>query len=204
MKPDRLLLVAALCLALALSACGGGDSDGSAAADAGSPGATTEQEGTEAPTTTEQEGTEAQTTTGQEGAQVSPDIEAALDVGLGKAGLSAQGVEGVEAEEDGEQAVAVVRMTGGTLDGQTVEVTLSRDKKGWKVDEFARFVDFDKAHLVEHYETETKELPEKFSAKIVSCLTREFGKSSQAEMEAMYLDQDKKLFLALGDICLGN
>lgn len=212
MKSTRFLLACLLCCALALGACGGGDSDGNATAnqgggdgaaapaeDAGSAGGTG---GTGADGPAGDSGS--QGASGDGGPQVPPELVKAISDGVGKGGYSAERVRLARVGESGDEAIAVVQLIGRTLDGQSVEAVLSRNKKGWKLEELAKFVEFDKAQLVEKYKIETEILPENFSPKIVRCLTTEFGKLPQAKMEEMYLDRDRSGFVSLGRICLRN
>ncbi len=102
---------------------------------------------------------------------------------------------------DGDEATADGELAGGALDGQTVSFVLVKGKQGWEVKEAARFVGLDKPLLIKKFEEETAALPEKLTAAQVRCLTEEFSNSSQAQMEAMYLDHAEAAFLELGKRC---
>jgi major membrane immunogen (membrane-anchored lipoprotein) len=170
MKLSRLLLACVFCAAIALSACGGSDSDGDATASA----------------------------------EVPPEIGKAVNDGLTRDEYSAEGARVVQAEIDGDEATAEVELTGGTLDGQTVEATLSRDKKGWKLKKFEEFIDLDETQLRKKYKEVTESLPEKLGPPIVDCLTENFSEFSQDKVEAMYLDREEALFRELGQSCASN
>lgn len=212
MKSLLSLLACLLCCALVLGACGGGDSGGNATAGGGSgAGAENAPEdsgpedaggGSSSGEATGNEGS--QGATGDGGPKVPPGLVKAITDGIGKGGYSAERVRLARLGQNGSEAIAEVELIGRTLDGQSVEVVLSRTKKGWKLEEITKFIDFDKPQLVENYKVETEVLPENFSPKIVNCLTGEFGKLPKAKIEAMYLERDRTEFVALGRICLGN
>lgn len=170
MKLNYLSLACLALCAIALGACGGGDSDGSATASS----------------------------------QVPAELEKGIQAGLSKGGTGAESVRVVTGEIDGDEATAEVKLIGGTLDGQTVEVVLSRGKKGWKLEGITKFVELDQPLLERNYEKVTKELPEELGPALVRCLTEEFGKLSQEKVEAMYLDGEEAIFRDLGRRCASN
>ena len=109
MKAHLLSLLCLLaCCALALGACGG-DSDGSATADAGS-----------------------QETTA-EGPEIPESVQDAVSLGVENGGYSTEATEVLDLKVDRDRATAEVMLLGGTLHEQTVEAILVRDKKGWKL-----------------------------------------------------------------------
>jgi len=137
-------------------------------------------------------------------AQVPPELGKAVNDGLTRDEYSAEGARVVAAEIDGDEATAEVELTGGTLDGQTVEATLSRDKKGWKLEKFEEFIDLDETQLREKYREVTENLPEKLGPPIVDCLAENFSELPQDKVEAMYLDREQALFRELGKSCANN
>jgi len=134
-------------------------------------------------------------------AQVPPEIGKAVNDGLTRDEYSAEGARVVKVEIDGDEATAEVELTGGTLDGQTVEATLSQGKKGWKLEKLETFIDLDEAQLQKRYKEVTESLPEKLGPALVRCLTEKFADLPQQKVEAMYLDREEALFRVLGQSC---
>lgn len=97
----------------------------------------------------------------------------------------AESVEVSNISVNGDAASAEVALTGGGLDGQTVEINLVKDGDNWKLDEIARFTDFDAKALGEAFGARFEDEPEEIPAKIASCLTEAFGSASQSEAEEL-------------------
>jgi hypothetical protein len=98
-----------------------------------------------------------------------------------------EGVDGAKVstvEVDDSNATAEVALTGGGLDGQTVEVALVKDGDQWKMDEVVKFTDFDHEHLVEGLERELSDSSEG-EAKFASCFVEAFRQASEAEVEEL-------------------
>jgi hypothetical protein len=63
-----------------------------------------------------------------------------------------EGADSAEISEvtiDGDVATAETALSGGSLDGQAVEVALVKDGAQWKLDEVVKFTAFDHAKLIE-------------------------------------------------------
>ncbi|HEU5104768.1 MAG TPA: hypothetical protein VFU11_02885 [Solirubrobacterales bacterium] len=88
---------------------------------------------------------------------------------------------------DGSAATAEVALHGGEVAGQTALMALV-DEDGWKLDEFVRFTEFDRAEMIpqmlEGFEGgETRTDP-----KVVDCISKALHRMSRAELENMFLD----------------
>lgn len=102
-----------------------------------------------------------------------------------------QGVDGAAVsavEVNGSNATAEAALTGGGLDGQTIEVALVKDGDQWKLDEVVKFTDFDHTHLVEGLEKELSDT-DRSEAKFARCFVEAFKQASKqaskAEVEEM-------------------
>lgn len=90
-------------------------------------------------------------------------------------------------EVDGSTATAEATLTGGSFNGQTVEVELVKDGDQWKLNEAVKFTKFDQAKLVEAFERELSKAPNEVSPQLATCFIKAFEEGSQAEIEEMLL-----------------
>jgi hypothetical protein len=114
-----------------------------------------------------------------------------------------QGVDGatVSAVEVGDSdATAEAVLTGGGLDGQTVEVALIKDGDQWKMDEIVRFTDFDQTHLVDGLERELSDT-DKSEAKFASCFVEAFRQASEAEVEELAFGKSPQALEEVFEAC---
>ena len=88
-------------------------------------------------------------------------------------------------EIDGSSASAEAALSGGNLDGQTLEVVLIKDGDQWKMDEVVEFTDFDQAKLVAALEDQFAESSEEVDPKLAACFVEAFEQGSQEEVEEL-------------------
>lgn len=97
----------------------------------------------------------------------------------------AESVDTSEVEVDGSSATADVALTGGTLNGQSVEVGLTKDGDQWQMNEVVKFTDFDPAKLAESLANNFKENAEEIPAQIAACFIGAVKNGSQEEVEEL-------------------
>lgn len=111
-------------------------------------------------------------------------------------GSDSVGVSGVEI--DGSGATAEAALSGGNLDGQTLEVALVKDGDQWRMDEVVEFTEFDRATLVESLEDQFSESSDEIDARLAACFVDAFEQGSQEEVEELLfkgpLDALEELF----------
>lgn len=118
----------------------------------------------------------------------------------------AEGDEGAESVEvskikiRGTNATASVAVVGTGLDGQSLEVAVVKDGDDWKVDEFVRLAKFDRDALVENFEREIAGSGE-INQALAACFVEAFEESSQAEIEKMLLGGSPKGFEEVAEAC---
>jgi len=105
-----------------------------------------------------------------------------------------------EVEIDGSDATAETTLTGGGLDGQTVEVALIKDGDQWKMDEVVKFTEFDHAHLVEGLEKELADT-DKSEAKFASCFIEAFKQASEDEVETLIFGKSPQALEEVFELC---
>ncbi len=168
------LLVA---FALALAACGGGSSENGAIEDVIESSATTADPANCTKLQTQKfDEQNAQT----EGAEAVEACEAEAQKGEGVA----ESVDISKVSVDGESATAEVAFSGGGFDGQTVEVSLTREGGAWKLDEVLGFAEYDAERFAEAFEAAAEGEPE-LSPDIASCIAEAFAQASQQEAEEL-------------------
>lgn len=114
-----------------------------------------------------------------------------------------EGVDGAEVsavEVDGSSATAETTLSGGGLDGQTVEVALTKDGDQWQMDEVVEFTDFDHAHLVEGLEKELSDT-DKSEAKFASCFVEAFKQASEDEVEELIFGKSPQALEEVFELC---
>lgn len=97
----------------------------------------------------------------------------------------AKSVDTSEVEVDGSSATADVALTGGTLNGQSVEVGLTKDGDQWKMNEVVKFTHFDQAKLAEYLEGQFKEHSGEIPAQLAACFIGAVKNGSQEEVEEL-------------------
>jgi hypothetical protein len=113
----------------------------------------------------------------------------------------AKSVETSEVEVDGSSATADVALTGGTLNGQSVEVGLTKDGDQWKMNEVVKFTKFDQAKLVEYLEGQFKEHSSEIPAKLATCFIDAFKEGSQEEVEELVFGNGSKALEEVAETC---
>jgi hypothetical protein len=101
---------------------------------------------------------------------------------------------------NGAKATAEVGLSGGEIAGQTILVALV-DEDGWKLDEFVRFTEFDRAEviprMVEGFEGgETATDP-----RMVDCIHKALRQMSRTELEDMFLGGSYEQTIELYEAC---
>jgi hypothetical protein len=93
--------------------------------------------------------------------------------------------------EDGESATAEVAITGGSLEGQSVEVGLMKEEGDWKLNEFSGFTKYDPANIASQVEEQLSE-EGGATAAIASCVAEGIEEMSEEEAEAMVFEKDNE------------
>lgn len=98
-------------------------------------------------------------------------------------GSGAKAVTVSNVEVDGSKATADGALTGGSLDGQEVEIALVKDGDQWKLDELTGFAKFDEAKVIASFESNFAEPSSGVSKGQASCIVKSFEEAPQAEFE---------------------
>lgn len=117
---------------------------------------------------------------------------------------SVDSVEVSKVEVDGSEATAEVALTGGGLDGQTVEVALSKDGDQWRLDEIVKFKKFDAGQLARAFEDQVAAHPGEINRHLAACLVEAFGSLSRGEAEDLRLSGSRKAFEELVEACAAS
>ncbi len=107
-----------------------------------------------------------------------------------------------EVEVDGTDATAVVALSGGGFDGQTIEVALVKNGEQWKMDEIVKFTKFDPKQLARAFEAQVAKHPGELSNSLASCISEAFASASQEEAEELLLSGSSKAFEGVAETCL--
>jgi hypothetical protein len=194
--PKRRLVFSCLLLVsvFALVACGSGNGDESKIEEAIETSATSKD-----PADCKKLSTQhfMEQTTRSEGAEAVKECEKNASNGEG-----AKSVEVSEVEVDGSKATADAALTGGSFDGQTLEVALVKENDQWKLDELAGFVKFDEAKVVGILESQFDEPSSGVSKSQASCIVEAFEEAPQAEFEEALLSGASKGFEEIAEGCL--
>jgi ABC-type Fe3+-hydroxamate transport system substrate-binding protein len=205
------LVLPCLLLALALGACGG---SGGGSTDAGSADQSTVDEGAAEKATIEKTLERAavstdpsrctvfstlayvEQTTGLSGGAAVKQCEKEAPAKSG----SKVGVSGLEV--DGSKATAEVTINGGQFDGQKLKVALIKDGADWKVDEFVKFVDLDRADVVKGIEENFSEIAA-LKPDFVACFTKKFEQLPRPRFEESLLSakRTERLSIKFGAAC---
>ncbi len=112
----------------------------------------------------------------------------------------AESVSTSNVEVDGSNATAEAALTGGALNGQTLEVGLVKNGDQWQLNEVVKFTEFDRAKLVEFVEEEFTP-SNGLSPKLAACFVEAFQEGSQAEIEELLFSPSSTGFEELAEAC---
>jgi hypothetical protein len=87
---------------------------------------------------------------------------------------------------DGNTATAEAKLTGGFVDGQTVNVSLVKDGDQWKLDQLTGFADFNRDAFIKSALAEVTKDPSA-TAQVLACLKVQFDKASDESLEQILL-----------------
>ena len=107
-------------------------------------------------------------------------------------------------EVDGSDATAEAALSGGNLDGQTLEVALVKDGDQWKLNEVVEFTKFDQGKLVEGLEASLSEASSEVDPKFGSCIVEAFKQGSQSEVEELLFGNSPKALEEVLEACASN
>jgi hypothetical protein len=107
-------------------------------------------------------------------------------------------------EVDGSDATAEAALSGGNLDGQTLEVALVKDGDQWKLNEVVEFTKFDQGKLVEGLEASLSEASSEVDPKFASCVIEAFKQGSQSEVEELLFGNSPKALEEVLEACASN
>jgi hypothetical protein len=93
----------------------------------------------------------------------------------------------------GSKASADVAFTGGSFDGQKVEVTLVEEDGDWKLDQIERFLDFSRGRLIAVFER-TFAGSSQIAPELADCLLGALRAKSDGELEELVLEDREALF----------
>jgi ABC-type glycerol-3-phosphate transport system substrate-binding protein len=104
-------------------------------------------------------------------------------------------------EVDGSDATAEAALSGGNLDGQTLELALVKDGGQWKLNEVVEFTKFDQGKLVEGLEASLSEASSEVDPKFASCVIEAFKQGSQSEVEELLFGNSPKALEEVFEAC---
>jgi hypothetical protein len=192
------LLLLVFGLALVLSACGGssggGGDDEAAIEEAIEISATSTKPATCKEVSTQQFMEQSGSVEGP--AAVKACEESATD------GETAEKVAVSEIEVEGSEATAEVALTGGALNGQSLEVGLVKEGSDWKLNELVGFTNLDNAALAETIGTKLEEEGGAV-AELAPCIAEAFEVAEQAEVEELTISGSSAPIEELAEECQG-
>ncbi|HTR74127.1 MAG TPA: hypothetical protein VMH33_02575 [Solirubrobacterales bacterium] len=89
-----------------------------------------------------------------------------------------------EIEIEGSEALAEATLTGGSLGGQTLAVSLVKEGESWKLDEIVGFTELDKGAIAENIGSGLEE-EGGATAELAPCMQESIEEAGQAEIEEM-------------------
>lgn len=195
MLKRRLVLACLLIVsALALAACGGGSSDTSQVEEAIEVSATGADPGNctklETQNFVEQGAQEGGKTALKECEKQAAEKDS-----------RAESVDVSEVEVDGSKATANAAVTGGSFNGQTVEIALVKEGDQWKLNEITGFAKLDKAKVVEVFKKQFAKPSSGVSASLATCVANGLEEASQPEFEKLLLGGSSEPIEKLAEAC---
>lgn len=121
-----------------------------------------------------------------------------------KEGEGAKAVSVSAVEVDGSDATAEAALSGGNLDGQTLEVALVKDGDQWKLNEVVEFTKFNQTKLVEVLEKGLTEPSSEVDPKFASCVIDAFKQGSQKEVEELLFGGSSGTLEEVFEACASN
>jgi hypothetical protein len=179
--------------ALALAACGSSDNDESQIEEAVETSATSTDPADCKELSTQEFMEQIAQTEGAEAVKTC-EKEASEETGAKSADVS-------NIEVDGSKATAEVALTGGSLDGQGVEVALVKQGDQWKLNEITRFTKFDQANVIETLEKGFNEPSSEVDKSLASCIVKSFEEAPRAEFEDALLSTSSDGFEEIAGDC---
>ncbi|MFN8162266.1 MAG: hypothetical protein U0R26_00215 [Solirubrobacterales bacterium] len=113
---------------------------------------------------------------------------------------SAESAAVSKVEVEGSKARADVALTGGGFDGQAVTVALVKEGDQWMLNEITGFAKFNRAKLVETFESRFSESSE-INEKTVICFTEALEGASESEIEELLLSGSSAPLEELAEAC---
>jgi hypothetical protein len=178
--------VSALFAAMAIAACGSGNSNSAdedqitaaitASATSGDPGACTKYQTLRF---TEQ------TSGGSTGAAAVKSCQQDASNSV------ANKVDVTDISVNGDSATAKVDVTGSVFDGQTLDVALVKQNGQWKLDEFKGFENFDKGAFLAAFPAQLAKEPGS-SPQAVACVRQQLASASDQEIESSFVSNNKQ------------
>jgi hypothetical protein len=101
---------------------------------------------------------------------------------------AAEKIDVTDVKVDGDTATATAKATGSIFDQQTIEIALVKDGDQWKLDEFKGFEDFNKDAFIAASAKQFQ--AEGVSQQAINCVTQQFQKASDADIEAAFIGSD--------------
>jgi hypothetical protein len=179
--------------ALAVVACGSGDSDESQIEETIETSATSTDPADCTKLNTQQF---MEQTTQSEGSEAVKECKKQASEEKGSEGATVSNIE-----VEGSKATADAAISGGSFGGQTMEVALVKEGDQWKLDELTSFAKFDKAKLIEAFEKTFAEPSNGVSESLASCLIESLEAGSQEEFEDLMLSGSAEGFEEIAEAC---
>ena len=197
-KYPLILPVALLALAMALTACGGGSSSSGGGEEA----AIEEAIETSATSSDPSKCSEVQTQAFNE-AETEKKGEAALEACEKEVEAESEPAESVAVSnisENGDTATAEVAITGGSLEGQAVELELANEDGNWKLNEFHGFTKYDPAGLGAFMEEKLSE-EEGITPELAKCVAEGVEEMSKKEAEEFVFEKNVEVIEESASAC---
>lgn len=194
MRKLYLVLLPALLLAfaLALTACGGGESDETKIEEAIETSASSDP----AACTKYQTQNFVEQTSEKSGKAAISECEEEAENGEAPESASVSNVE-----VDGSKATAEAALTGSVFDGQAVEIALVKEGDQWKMNEVVKFTKLDQAKLVESFERELSKAANEVNPKGAACFIGALKEADQGEIEELLFGGNEKAFEEFAKNC---
>jgi hypothetical protein len=178
--------------ALALAACGGGDSDEDKIADAIE---------TTATTTSDENCTELQTQRFVEQTNFETGQEAIEQCKEEGAESNADSTDVSKVEVNGDKATAEVAITGSTFDGQNLVISLVKEDDQWKLDHIDDIIDFDLQAFADAFEEVSKRGEDPFTDQQAKCVADNFASAQPETVKSALLSGDASELLPAFEGC---